>query len=196
VLKADSTTPAKESRPAVADAGSASVDAAKVREQAQTIRQQAEQIKQLQTQLQSAQAAPRQSAGDLLGLTAANKHVDVVTAGTPIRVPDGKNVANVAQGGVIVQFNKDVIELTKEEMADLTEKIKRLNPLNASSKWRVTVIAPKGFSEAIRLGFYRANVVRNLLLQQGVQGSNIDLMVLESERGDADSARVIVRPGV
>jgi outer membrane protein OmpA-like peptidoglycan-associated protein len=165
-----------------------------VRAQAQTIKQQAEQIKQLQVQLNRATAEYR-GAGKALGLTAENDKVDVVTARTPVQVPEAESLSSLLQGGVVVRFGRDVIELTKEEIADLVIKVKQLGPLNANSKWRITVLAPKGLSEGIRLGFYRANVVRNMLLQQGVQGSNIDLKVLESDRGDADSARVIVRAG-
>lgn len=167
--------------------------------QEKTIKQQAERITQLQSQLQSAKAAASAAAaGKVDGLVSDIKmpkdKVDEITAKKPIQIADGPSTSNAVQGGVIVNFNKDVIELTKEEVADLTRKLKDFGTLNAVSKWNIIVFVPKGFSEATRLGFYRANIVRNLLLQNGVKGENIELNVRESNRSDANSARVIVRP--
>lgn len=173
----------------------ASADQQRLMEQEKTIKQQSDRIQQLQIQLQTAKATAAKLTNQTseINLPPTDK-VEELTAKKEVQASDGKNTFTSVAGGVIVYFNKDVIELTKEEMISLTDKIKTFGPLNASSKWHINVVVPKGFSEATRLGFYRANVVRNLLLQNGVKGENIDLKVLESERRDADSARVVVRP--
>lgn len=179
----------------VASDSAAADTAKKLLEQEQTIRQQADHIRLLQSQLQ---AVTISAAGKLDGaipdLHLPQGKTEAVAARTPIAMPDGPNTSNAVQGGVIVNFDKDVIELTKEEMADLVVKLKNFGVLGVSGKWHITVFVPKGFSEATRLGFYRANVVRNLMLQNGVKGENIDLKVMESDRSEANSARVIVRP--
>ena len=43
-------------------------------------------------------------------------------------------------------------------------KLKKISPLN-TGRWEINVISPKGFSEAVRLSFYRANAARNALLE-------------------------------
>jgi hypothetical protein len=61
-----------------------------------------------------------------------------------------------------------------------------------SGRWQITVITPKGFTEAGRLAYYRAVAVRNVLLQNGVPGTAIDIRVLESVQAGANNARVTV----
>jgi hypothetical protein len=73
-----------------------------------------------------------------------------------------------------------------------------LNKLNsagslANKHWQIQVISPKGFSEAARLAYYRVNAVRNVLLQNGVHGSAIDLRISESTDPAADNSLVAVR---
>jgi len=55
------------------------------------------------------------------------------------------------------------------------------------------VISPKGFSEALRLSYYRANTVRNVLIENGVVGGAIDLKILESTQAGANNAKVLVK---
>jgi outer membrane protein OmpA-like peptidoglycan-associated protein len=63
----------------------------------------------------------------------------------------------------------------------------------ASKRWQIQVISPKGYSEAARLSYYRVNAVRNVLLQNGVPASAIDLRISESADPAADNSVVAVR---
>mgnify|MGYP006970061054 FL=1 len=63
----------------------------------------------------------------------------------------------------------------------------------ATSFWQIRVNVPKGFSESARIGYYRVNAIRNILLQNKVDPSKITLRVVESESSSANNARVLVR---
>ena len=95
-------------------------------------------------------------------------------------------------GGLVVIFDKDVVELSDKEATELIEKM-GLTPQNAEGPWLLQVISPKGFSEATRLAYYRVNTIRNVLLKNGVTSSAIDMRVVESESTGANNARVLVR---
>lgn len=176
----------KPSGGAAADA----VDAlqARLAAQEETIREQRAEIRRLQSKAAPVTAAAAEST------RVPQDRVEVVHANNPAPAPEGKSASEAVQGGVVVHFAANVTQLVDAEMKDLVEKLLSFAPLDAKGRWHITVVAQKGFSEAVRLGFYRANAVRNVLLQQGVPGVNIDLRVIESDRGDANNARVIVRP--
>ena len=63
-----------------------------------------------------------------------------------------------------------------------------------STRWQVTVISPKGFSEALRLSYYRANAVRNALIENGTPSNAIEIKIMESTQSGANNAKVLVRP--
>jgi hypothetical protein len=79
---------------------------------------------------------------------------------------------------------------------EASELMTKLNTFGAvkSTRWQVTVISPKGFSEALRLSYYRANAVRNALIENGAPGNAIDIKIMESTQAGANNAKVLVRP--
>lgn len=95
-------------------------------------------------------------------------------------------------GGLVVKFSPDVVELAPAEASELVNKLNSAGSL-ANKHWQIQVISPKGFSEAARLAYYRVNAVRNVLLQNGVPGSAIDLRISESADPGADNSVVAVR---
>jgi hypothetical protein len=83
--------------------------------------------------------------------------------------------------------------LSASEAKDVITKVNGFG-LSGATRWRITVVAPKGFSEALRLAYYRANAVRNALVANGVPGASIDLRVVESTSSSADNTLVSLRP--
>jgi hypothetical protein len=119
---------------------------------------------------------------------------DIVQA-TEIQPTDPKTssrIQTVAQSALVVAFNRDVVTLSKTEAAELIDKIKKISPLT-SGRWQINVISPKGYSEAARLSFYRANAVRNVFLENGATPAANDLSISESSQAGADNTRVLVR---
>ena len=105
----------------------------------------------------------------------------------------GENqLLSLSAGGILVVFDKDVINLSEKESAELIKKLTENNFL-ATSYWQIRVNVPKGFSESARIGYYRVNAIRNILLQNKVDPSKITLRVVESESSSANNARVLVR---
>jgi hypothetical protein len=98
----------------------------------------------------------------------------------------------VVHSAVIVSFRPEVLELSEAESRSVMERIATYGSV-ANSKWRITVMVPKGSSEALRLGSERANLVRNLLLKNGVPSGNIDLETPESSQQIADRTFVVIR---
>ena len=95
-------------------------------------------------------------------------------------------------GGLVVNFAKDAITLTSAESSEIVTKLATFGNLR-TNRWLITVISPKGFSEALRLSYYRANTVRNVLIENGVVGGAIDLKIQESSQAGANNAKVLVK---
>lgn len=95
-------------------------------------------------------------------------------------------------GGVIVNFATDVVTMSAPEITELLNKLQSFGPIK-TSHWQLTVISPKGFSEALRLSYYRANAVRNALIENGVPANAIDLKIMESTQAGANNAKVLVK---
>ncbi|MEN9688561.1 MAG: hypothetical protein RI998_558 [Pseudomonadota bacterium] len=104
----------------------------------------------------------------------------------------GSNQVQSNNAGVVVVFERDVIELSSDENALLIRIMREGGPLD-NTKWELRVAAQQGFSEAIRIAFYRLTSVRNTLIQNGVPADNIDMRVLEVASGSANNNRVQVR---
>ena len=115
------------------------------------------------------------------------KKVDATISVPKPLVGVDKAQANTAE--VLVRFKHEAIDFTKEEHAQLLES---LQPFAASGQATILVEVPAGFSEAKRLGYYRAMAVRNLLIEKGLPGNMIDVSVIEVE-DDANAALVRVR---
>ncbi len=90
---------------------------------------------------------------------------------------------------VMVRFKDEAIEFTPEERGRLLES---LRPIVESGKTNIYVEVPAGFSEAKRMGFYRAMSVRNLLIEMKLPQENIDVSVVEG-RKNANASVVRVR---
>ncbi len=77
---------------------------------------------------------------------------------------------------LIVRFKDEAIAFTRAEHDQLIESLK---PIASNEKTSIYVEVPAGFSEAKRMGFYRAMAVRNLLIEMKIPTENIDVAVLE-----------------
>jgi len=119
---------------------------------------------------------------------------DVVQAkdNRPNAPKSSNQVQALPQSALVVVFDSDVVTLSKPEVNELIDKLQKVSPLTAG-RWQVTVISPKGYSEAARLSFYRANAVRNALLEKGAPAAAIDLSIMESMQAGADNSKVLVR---
>lgn len=115
----------------------------------------------------------------------------VVIAKTPL--PDAEkdlDKASDAGGGVVVNFLLDAVTLSAGEAETLRGT---LAPIAARGAARIEVVVPAGFSEAKRLGFYRAMAVRNQLIEMNVPADRIDVSVREG-KSNADNSKVLVLP--
>ena len=113
----------------------------------------------------------------------------IVIAKTPLAKPDKDLDRAVDSGsGVVVSFENDAVTLSAPESETLRNTLATI-ALNGSAKISVTV--PKGFSEAKRIGFYRAMAVRNQLIEMKVPADKIDVVITEGA-ASANNARVLV----
>jgi len=85
---------------------------------------------------------------------------------------------------LIVRFKDEAVAFTPEEHDRLRESLK---PVVASGKANIYVDVPAGFSEAKRMGFYRAMAVRNLLLEMKMPKDNINVSVREGKTNTSAS---------
>jgi hypothetical protein len=141
------------------------------------------QSEKVQTETQIAQQSPLQS-----------EKVETIKAEQQKITPAAgeKAAQSSIAGGLVVKFSPDVVELAQAEASELVNKLSSAGSL-ASKRWQIQVISPKGYSEAARLSYYRVNAVRNVLLQNGVPASAIDLRISESADPAADNSVVAVR---
>lgn len=115
----------------------------------------------------------------------------IVIAKTPIKSPDKEiENANASGGAVVVSFTQEAITLSTSEADTLR---KELTSIASSGKAHIDVVAPKGFSEAKRLAFYRAMAVRNQLIAMKVAADNIQVSVREGGTS-SDNSKVTVTP--
>lgn len=114
------------------------------------------------------------------------KTVDVTS---PVPEPlTGLDKMIVSDFEILVRFTEDAVAFTPEEHESLLETLK---PIVASGKSHIYVEVPAGFSEAKRMGFYRAMAVRNLLIEMKMPKENINISVLERQNnGNAAIVRV------
>ncbi len=110
----------------------------------------------------------------------------------PSEPKQANKLQSLTQSAIVVVFSPDVVTLSAAEVNDLMGKLKKVSPLQ-QGRWQITVISPKGFSEAARLSFYRANAVRNALLENGAPSTAIDLKIHESTQAGADNTKVLLR---
>jgi len=115
----------------------------------------------------------------------------VVIAKTPMAKAD-KDLDQAASngGGIIVKFLAGAVTLSPTE-AESVRNV--LASIVASGAAKIEVIAPAGFSEAKRIGFYRAMAVRNELIGMNLAATKIEVSVREGN-SDADNTKVLVSP--
>lgn len=87
-----------------------------------------------------------------------------------------KAIANDPE--VLVRFKDDAVSFSAEEQTRLLESLKTVQK---SGKVAILVEVPAGFSEAKRMGFYRAMAVRNLLIEMKVPKDRINVSVVEGK---------------
>ena len=161
----------------------AETDAKQLKQQLDKSEQTKKQSEKVQTETQTAQHSPLQS-----------EKVETIKAEQQKITPAAgeKAAQSSIAGGLVVKFSPDVVELAQAEASELVNKLSSAGSL-ASKRWQIQVISPKGYSEAARLSYYRVNAVRNVLLQNGVAASAIDLRISESADPAADNSVVAVR---
>ena len=110
------------------------------------------------------------------------------TAGVPVP-KKGLDITIVTDAEVIVRFTDEAVSLTTAEYGQLREALKTIV---ASGKSRILVEVPAGFTEAKRMGFYRAMAVRNLLIEMKMPQDRIDVSVREG-KNNANASLVRVK---
>ncbi|MEN8136391.1 MAG: hypothetical protein ABFS18_12790 [Thermodesulfobacteriota bacterium] len=90
---------------------------------------------------------------------------------------------------VVVRFTDESVSFTPAEHDRLLES---LQPIVASGQTSINVEVPAGFSEAKRMGFYRAMAVRNLLIEMKLPTEKINVSVVEG-KSNANASLVRVR---
>ncbi len=79
---------------------------------------------------------------------------------------------------IVVRFLDEAVAFTAAEHDQLRES---LLPVAESEKAGIYVEVPGGFSEAKRMGFYRAMAVRNILIEMKMPNENIEVAVVEGK---------------
>lgn len=116
----------------------------------------------------------------------------VLPASLAMKKPD-KSLGQVTEtaGGLFVKFAEDAVALTPAEADKLRASLK---PVVSAGRAKIEVVVPPGFSEAKRLGFYRAMAVRNLMVELKMSPDHIDVSVREGKsRDDASLVRIMSR---
>lgn len=129
----------------------------------------------------------------------ASQNVQPAQAGGPAKTVEATSGLPKPQHGldkalatdfeIVVRFADEAVALTPTEQDRLRET---LQPVIASGKTNIYVEVPAGFSEAKRMGFYRAMAVRNLLIEMKMPKDRIDVSVREGKKG-ANASLVRVR---
>jgi hypothetical protein len=102
---------------------------------------------------------------------------------------NGLDTALASDFELTVRFKDEAVSFTQTERESLLEALK---PAIVSGSAIIYVEVPGGFSEAKRMGFYRALAVRNILIEMKVPTDNIDVSVVEGAT-DANASVVKVR---
>ena len=128
------------------------------------------------------QAAPKAQ------YTVVGKTVDA-TSGVPMPLSRLDKAVSVSDSEILVRFTDEAVALKSAEHERLRETLK---PVVARGKATIQVEVPAGFSEAKRMGFYRAMAVRNLLIEMKMPKDNIDVSVIEVKK-NANASLVRVK---
>ncbi len=123
---------------------------------------------QVLSEMRARQAAIAASATKLVPAT--------VAVAKPVR---GLEKTVVDDAEVVVRFVDEAVTLNQQEKSQLRSA---LQSVVKKGRARIDVEVPKGFSEAKRLGFYRAMEVRNMLLELKLPQDRIEVAVREGRR--------------
>jgi len=120
----------------------------------------------------------------------AGEAVKIVPATAGVPLPKkGLDITLVTDAEVIVRFTDEAVSLTPAEYSQLREALKTIV---LKGKTRILVEVPTGFTEAKRMGFYRAMAVRNLLIEMKMPQNSIDVSVREG-KNNANASLVRVK---
>jgi len=111
----------------------------------------------------------------------------VEATANPPRPQSGLDQTVTTDAEIVVRFTDEAVAFTPAEREKLRETLK---PVAARGRASIKVVVPPGFSEARRLGYYRAMEVRNLLIEMKIPGGNIDISVTEGKYANASHVRV------
>lgn len=113
----------------------------------------------------------------------------IVIVKTPLSDSDkGLQDSSSSGGGVVVHFLHEAVTLTDLE-ADAVRKA--LTQIANKGGARIVVDVPAGFTEAKRLGYYRAMAIRNQLIALHVPAEKIEVSVREGKTS-SDNTKVLV----
>jgi hypothetical protein len=141
----------------------------------------------LRLEIQRLNAVLAQQASQKVQPGGPTKTVDVTS--TVPKPQSGYDKTLATDLEVLVRFKDEAVALTPAEHDRLLESLK---PIVASGKTSIFVEVPAGFSEAKRMGFYRAVAVRNLLIEMKMPKDRIDVSVREG-KSSANASIVRVR---
>lgn len=109
----------------------------------------------------------------------AGEPVKIVPATVGVPLPKkGLDITLVTDAEVIVRFTDEAVSFTPTEYSQLRDALKTIV---AKGKTHILVEVPTGFTEAKRMGFYRAMAVRNLLIEMKMPQDSIDVSVREGK---------------
>lgn len=111
------------------------------------------------------------------------------TARVPMPLNRLDKAVAASDAEILVRFTEEAVAFTPVEHDLLRETLK---PVLARGKVSIHVEVPVGFSEAKRMGFYRAMAVRNLLIEMKMPKDSIDVSVVEGKK-NANASLVKVR---
>lgn len=161
-----------------------------------TLAQLEEKLQIAQINLQSTQAKLVETEKKLKQKDASDTHesrTETVSVAAPKQATNADaNGVQAIGGGIIVNFATDAVTMSSTEVSELMTKLNSFGPVK-TTLWQIMVISPKGFSGALRLSYYRANAVRNALIENGASGNNIEIKIMESTQSGANNAKVLVR---
>ncbi|BCM26287.1 hypothetical protein [Methyloradius palustris] len=161
-------------------------DAAKLQKQVDALLQQVADLKDKEhdaQRLQEELAALQQD-------TAPGKRGPHKVVKGSVRSDEPVSAIDKITGGLVVDFNDDAVTLSDEEGQKLRGPIASIV---ASGGAKLEVNVPPGFTEAKRLGYYRAMAVRNLLIEMKLPADRIEVSVKEGV-ATSDSSLVLVSP--
>lgn len=103
---------------------------------------------------------------------------------------NGLDQSLASESEITVLFKDEAVAFTPNEHEQM---IATLKPIVEIGHTIIYVEVPAGFSEAKRMGFYRAMAVRNLLIEMQMPKENINVSVIEL-KNSGNASLVRVRP--